>query len=153
MVRAFSLTSESLAYFIGFSLLHSDRVVIISPWLSDVTLRLPVNDRFDDREITLLEALEELVDKDIQLLVREGESHNDYISERLPEHVVIQEISDLHAKAVVCDAFVYMGSANITRGGLTLNHELCEILENEYGSAEEYVEKKLGLDLVQQSPD
>ncbi|MFD1635076.1 phospholipase D-like domain-containing protein [Haloplanus ruber] len=100
-----------------------------------------------------MEALEELVDKDIQLLVREGESHNDYISERLPEHVVIQEISDLHAKAVVCDAFVYMGSANITRGGLTLNHELCEILENEYGSAEEYVEKKLGLDLVQQSPD
>jgi len=146
MVRAFSLTSESLAYFIGFSLLHSDRVIIVSPWLSDVTLRLPVNDRFDDREVTLLEALEELTDKDVQLLVREGESHNDYIRDRLPEHVVMQEIDDLHAKAVVCDSFVYMGSANITHGGLTLNRELCEVLENEYGSAEEYVEEKLGLD-------
>lgn len=147
MVQAYSLTSESLSYFIGFSLLHSDRVIIVSPWLSDVTLRLPVNDRFEGREVRLLQALEELSDKEIHILVCEGEKHNEYIKNRLPDHVHLQEIDDLHAKAVVCDEFVYMGSANITHGGLTLNRELCEVLENEYNSAGEYVRRKLDLEV------
>lgn len=147
VTRAFSLTSESLSYFIGFTLLHSDRTVIVSPWLSDVSLQLPVNDRFEDREVRLLEALETLTDKEVQLIVREGEQHNEYIKDRLPAHVELQEIDDLHAKAVICDSFVYMGSANITHGGLTLNRELCEVIENEYGSAETYVEENIGLAL------
>lgn len=147
MVRAYSLTSESLSYFIGFALLHSDHVVIVSPWLSDVSLRLPVNDRFDSRTVRLVEALEELSETEVHLLVQTGEQHNEYIKERLPEDVRLQEVPDLHAKAVVCDEFVYMGSANITHGGLTLNRELCEVLENEYGSATEYVEQTLELEI------
>jgi phosphatidylserine/phosphatidylglycerophosphate/cardiolipin synthase-like enzyme len=147
MVQAFSLTSESLSYFIGFSLLHSDRVIVTSPWLSDVTLRLPVNDRLGDREVHLLQALEEFSEKEIHLLVRAGEEHNEYIINRLPEHVKLQKIDSIHAKAVVCDEFVYMGSANITYGGLTLNRELCEVLENEFESAEEYVQQKLNIEV------
>lgn len=143
MVRAFSLTSESLSYFLGFALLHSDPLVIISPWVSDVRVRLPVNDRFDDREVRLLKVLEELSEKEIHLLVRESEQHNEYIKERLSENVQLEEIHDLHAKAVVSDEFVYIGSANITHGGLTVNRELCEVLENEYGSAQEYIREKL----------
>ncbi|WP_435098580.1 phospholipase D-like domain-containing protein [Halorubrum sp. N11] len=146
MTRAFSLPSESLSYFIGFTLLHCDPVVVVSPWLSDVSLSLPINDRFESREVSLVEALATLSEKEIHLLVRSGESHNDYIKRRLPEHVHVQEIEGLHAKAVVSDSFVYLGSANITRGGLTLNRELCEVIENEYGSATEYV--KLTLDLT-----
>lgn len=145
MTRAFSLTSESLSYFIGFALLHSDPVVIISPWLSDVGLRLPVNQRFDDRKIKLLDALEELSEKSIHLIVRKGEEHNAYIERRLPNHVEFREVADLHAKAVVCDEFVYMGSANITKGGLTVNRELCTILENEHESAVEYLSDELDL--------
>lgn len=145
MTRAFSLTSESLSYFIGFALLHSDPVVIISPWLSDVGLRLPVNQRFEDRKVKLLEALEELSEKSIHLIVREGEQHNDYIEQRLPSHVEFREVADLHAKAVVCDGFVYMGSANITKGGLTVNRELCTILENEHDSAVDYLSDELDL--------
>lgn len=151
MVRAFSLTSESLSYFIGFALLHSNPVIIVSPWLSNVSLRLPVNNRFSDSEVRLLDALEEFSEKDVHLLVKTGEQHNEYIRDRLPEHVQMYDIDDLHAKAVVCDEFVYIGSANITRGGLTLNRELCEVLENEYGSAVEYVEQKLGLNVDVQS--
>jgi hypothetical protein len=145
MKRAFSLPSKSLSYFIGFTLLHCDPVILVSPWLSDVSLNLPVNDRFDSREVSLVEALETLSEKEIHLLVRSGESHNDYIKRRLPKHVYVQEIDSLHAKAVVSDSFVYLGSANITRGGLILNRELCEVIENEYDSATEYVERTLDL--------
>lgn len=145
MTRAFSLPSESLSYFIGFTLLHCDPVVIVSPWLSDVSLRLPVNDRFDSRKVSLVESLETLSEKEVHLLVRTGESHNDYIKRRLPDHVHVQEIDGLHAKAVVSDSFVYLGSANITHGGLTLNRELCEVIENDYDSAAEYVSRTLDL--------
>ncbi len=147
MTRAFSLPSRSLSYFIGFTLLHCDPVVIVSPWLSDVSLRFPVNDRFDSREISLVESLKTLSEKEIHLIVRSRESHNDYIKRRLPEHVHLQEIDGLHAKAVVSDSFVYLGSANITHGGLILNRELCEVIENEYDSAAEYVNRRLDLTL------
>ena len=147
MVRAFSLPSESLSYFIGFTLLHSDHVVIVSPWLSDVTLRLPVNDRFDEREVRLVAVLEALEETEVHLLVREGEEHNNYIERRLPDHVHFRKVEGLHAKAVVSGAFVYLGSANITRGGLSINRELCEVLENEYGSAREYVSSTLDIDV------
>ena len=147
MVRAFSLPSESLSYFVGFTLLHSDHVIIVSPWLSDVPLRLPVNDRFDDREMRLLTMLEDLETPNVQLLVREGERHNDYIEQRLPNDIHFQRIEDLHAKAVICDDFVYLGSANITQGGLSLNREICEVLENEYGSAQEYLSRTLDLQI------
>lgn len=147
MVKAFSLTSESLSYFIGFTLLHSDPVVIVSPWLSNVSVRLPVNDQFEDRDVRLLEVLDRLSTKEIHLLVRSGEEHNKYIQDRLPNHIQMHNIDDLHAKAIICDEFVYMGSANITRGGLSLNRELCEVLENEFGSAADYVTQKLRLDI------
>jgi hypothetical protein len=147
MTRAFSLTSESLSYFVGFALLHSDQTVIVSPWLSDVRLQLPVNNRFSGRDVRLLEALEELDEKDVELFVRTGEQHNEYVKDRIPDHVTLHEIDDLHAKAVVCDEFVYMGSANITQGGLTLNRELCEIVENDYKSARVYLRENLGLEL------
>ncbi|WP_436926030.1 phospholipase D-like domain-containing protein [Halosimplex amylolyticum] len=119
----------------------------MSPWLSDVSLRFPVNDRFDSREISLVESLKTLSEKEIHLIVRSRESHNDYIKRRLPEHVHLQEIDGLHAKAVVSDSFVYLGSANITHGGLILNRELCEVIENEYDSAAEYVNRRLDLTL------
>lgn len=147
MTRAFSLTSDALSYFVGFALLHSDQVVIVSPWLSDVTLNLPLNDRFEGRQVSLVEAITELSEKDIRLFVRSGESHNEYIRSRLPTTVEFREVDDLHAKAVVSSEFVYMGSANITRGGLTLHRELCEIVENDHDSAEAYVREHLGFDI------
>ena len=148
MVRAFSLPSESLSYFIGFSLLHSHELAIVSPWLSDVDVRLPVNDRFESRSVSLLEVLEALDDTTVHLIVRAGESHNGYVRDRLPAGQRLHEIEDLHAKAVVTDTFVYMGSANITRGGLSVNRELCEILENEHESVQGYLENTLDLSIT-----
>jgi len=147
MVRAFSLTSDSLSYFIGYTLLHARRAVIVSPWLSDVELRFPVNEHLDDRRVGMLDAVEELPDTDVTFVVRAGEDHNDFVRDRLPQSVTMLEVDNLHAKVVVCDEFAYLGSANITRGGLTLNREVCEIIENEYGDALLYVEEELDISL------
>jgi phosphatidylserine/phosphatidylglycerophosphate/cardiolipin synthase-like enzyme len=147
MVRAFSLTSEGLGYFLGYTLVRAPRVAIISPWLSDVDVRLPLTNRDGPRRLKLSEALEELVDTSVRLVVRSGEDHNSYIRNRLPDHVELTELDDLHAKAIVAPEFVYLGSANITRGGLETNRELCEIIENEYESVEQYVKNVLDYDL------
>ena len=147
MVRAFSLTSDSLSYFIAYTLVHADRTIIVSPWLSNVDLRFPVNNVLEHRHMRLLEAVEQLPDKDVTFIVREGEQHNDFIRDRLPEGVSMHEVENLHAKVVVCDEFAYLGSANITHGGLTLNREVCEIIENEYEDAAAYLEAELDITL------
>ena len=147
MARAFSLTSDSLSYFIGYTLFHAPRTVIVSPWLSDVVLRFPVNSHLDSRHMRLLEAVPELPDADVTFVVRTGESHNEYVRERLPAGVSFHEVDDLHAKVVVCDEYAYLGSANITHGGLTVNREVCEVIENEHGTAEAYLAEELDLDL------
>lgn len=145
MVRAFSLTSDSLSYFIGYTLVHAQKTIIVSPWLSDVDLRFPVNEHLEDRQMNLLEAIDELPDTDVTFIVRTGERHNDYIRNRLPEGVSMYSVDDLHAKLVICDEYVYLGSANITHGGLTVNREVCEILENQYGDADAYLDAELGI--------
>lgn len=147
MVQAFSLTSESLDYFIGYTLLRAERTIIVSPWLSNVDVRFPVNNHLDDRRMSILEAVETLPDTEVTFVVCEGEDHNDFVRDRLPPGTEMIAIPDLHAKVVVCDDYAYLGSANITRGGLGLNREVCEIIENEYVDALTYVEEELGITL------
>jgi hypothetical protein len=141
------LTSDSLGYFIGYTLLHARRVVIVSPWLGNVDLRFPVNDHLESRHTSLLDAIDTLPDTEVTLVIREGEQYNDFVRDRLPEDVTLIELDDLHAKVVVCDEFAYLGSANITRGGLTVNREVCEIIENEYDDAIDYVKAELDISI------
>jgi len=145
MVQAFSLTSDSLGYFIGYTLLHAKRAAIVSPWLSNVELRFPVNNTLGRRHMRLLDALERLEGTNVTLIVREGEEHNDFIRDQVPDGVSLIAVEDLHAKVVVCDEFAYLGSANITQGGLSVNREVCEIIGNEYGDAVEYLDQELDI--------
>ncbi|WP_049969014.1 phospholipase D-like domain-containing protein [Haloferax prahovense] len=94
--------------------------------------------------MTLSEALEQF-ETTIDIYVREGESHNSYALSRLEDLATIFEVDDLHAKAVVTDGYVYIGSANITRGGLLTNRELCEVIENQYDSVDAYLRSELDL--------
>ncbi|WP_089815946.1 phospholipase D-like domain-containing protein [Halomicrobium zhouii] len=139
------MTSDSLGYFIGYTLLHARRVVIVSPWLGNVDLRFPVNDHLESRHTSMLDAIDALPDTEVTLVIREGEQYNDFVRDRLPDEVTLIELDDLHAKVVVCDEFAYLGSANITRGGLTVNREVCEIIENEYDDAFDYVSAELDI--------
>lgn len=145
MVRAFSLPSKGLAYLVGYTLVHAETVAICSPWVSDVTLHLPVTDALDTRRLTLTDALERLPETDVRIYVRAGETHNRYVRNRLASEVTLIEVEDLHAKAVVSPEYVYVGSANITRGGFVTNVEYCEIVENEYDSVDGFLTHELAL--------
>jgi hypothetical protein len=144
MGRAFSLPSNGLRYLIGHALVYSDHVAICSPWLSDVDVRLPLAPGVDDRRTKLAAAIKEL-DTTVDVYVLPDQSSNDYALSRLSriDNVTVSTVSDLHAKAVVTDLYVYAGSANITRGGLITNKELCKVVENEYGDVRSYVEAEL----------
>jgi len=147
MTQAFTLPSDELAYFIGYTLLHADRVVLVSPWLSDVELRFPVNDQTSSRELLLSDAITELGDTEVTFLINGNEDHNDYIRSRVEQHADIVDVRDLHAKAVITDDWVYAGSANITRRGLLINRELCKIVENDHNDIDTYVHEELGIEL------
>lgn len=144
MGRAFSLPSSGLRYLIGHALVYSDRVAICSPWLSDVDVRLPVAPGIDNRRKKLAAAIQEL-GTNVDIYVLPDESSNDYALSRLSQidNVTVSTVPALHAKAVVTDVYVYAGSANITRGGLITNKELCKVVENEYGDVCSYVEAEL----------
>ena len=146
MTRTFSLTSDGLSTYIGYALYSSDEVALVSPWVSDITVKLPVNNEFDDRRMLLSEAIRKLEgDTRVTVLIRSGEEHNNYIRGELSETVQVHSIHDLHAKCVVAPKHVYTGSANITRGGLHINRELCQINENPYGSVSGYLREELDL--------
>ncbi|WP_224333531.1 phospholipase D-like domain-containing protein [Haloprofundus halobius] len=147
MVRAFSLPSSGLRYLLGYSLVHADRVAICSPWLSDVELRLPLGTDLQNRRMLLSEALRRF-ETELNVYVRQGESHNEFILSRMGQSATVTEVDDLHAKAIVTDGYVYIGSANITRGGLLTNRELCEIVENQYEDVATYLKSELGLGSV-----
>ena len=146
MVRAFSLPSSGLSYFIGHSLVHADHIAICSPWLSDVELRFPVSDKLPSRRLSLSKAIKEL-ETAVDFYVLAGEQHNDYMRSLVSRMgaTSITLVDDLHAKAVVTPELVYVGSANITHSGLTVNRELCEIVENEYGDVSEYLDTELAI--------
>lgn len=146
MTRTFSLTSDGLSAYIGYALYNSDKVALVSPWVSDITVKLPVNNEFDDRRMLLSEAIRKLEgDTRVTVLIRSGEEHNNYIRGELSETVRVHSIDDLHAKCVVAPEHVYTGSANITRGGLHINRELCQINENPYDSVSRYLSEELDL--------
>ncbi|WP_232745082.1 phospholipase D-like domain-containing protein [Halorubrum aethiopicum] len=149
MGRAFSLPSSGLRYLLGHALTYGEYVVICSPWLSDVDVHLPLTEDVNERRMKLTAAIRAL-NTQIDVYVRPDESSNNYALSRLTdiENVNVHQISDLHAKAIVTEKYVYVGSANITRGGLLTNLELCEVLENDYGSVEAYLTEELEINPI-----
>jgi len=125
---------------------YSDHVAICSPWLSDVDVRLPLAPDVEQRRTKLAAAIRE-VDTQVDVYVRPDEKSNEYALSRLAgiENVTVSKVPVLHAKAVVTATYVYVGSANITRGGLLTNLELCKVLENDYEDVDTYLENELEL--------
>ena len=144
MGRAFSLPSSGLRYLLGHALVYDDHIAICTPWLSDVDVRLPLVPGVDDRSTKLAAAIRDL-DTQVDIYVRPDESANEYALSRLSglDNVTVTTVPDIHAKAIITDAYVYVGSANITRGGLLTNLELCKVVENEFGGVQEYVDREL----------
>lgn len=148
MTRAFSLPSNGLRYLLGYSLVHADHVIICSPWLSNVEIRLPLGTEIDGRRRIRLDRAIEALEATVDIYVRAGEErHNNYALSRI-DAATVTVVEKLHAKAIITHEYVYVGSANITRGGLMTNRELCKVVENSYGDATAYLDGELDL-----SPD
>lgn len=146
MGRAFSLPSSGLRYLLGHALVYSDRIAICSPWLSDVDVRLPLAPEVDERRMKLVAAIRKF-DTAISVYVRPDEEANEYALSRLAglENVDVTKVPNLHAKAVVTEEYAYVGSANITRGGLLTNLELCKVIENKYEDVQLYMASEMDL--------
>ena len=150
MVRTFSIHSEEIAKFLGTTLLNADRVAVVSPWVSDITVRFPETNKIPDQRLLFSEAVQAL-NVDIEVFVDPKQDHHNRhkptsLLPRIRGQVQIHEIEGLHAKAIVTDRVLYQGSANMTYNGLNVNIELCDIRENEHGDIDRFLESRLGID-------
>lgn len=108
-------------------------------------MRLPLGTEIDGSLRVRLARAVEALDTDVDVYVRAGEErHNDYTITRLGT-ATVTVVDDLHAKAIITDEYVYVGSANITRGGILTNKELCTVVENDYADATTYLAEELEL--------
>lgn len=149
MAQTFSIHSEEIATFLGTAFLNADRMTILSPWISDITVEFPVSDRLETRELELSDAIQEF-DVDVTVIVSpEAENHNwekrHALLPKIRDDVEIRTIENLHAKAIITDSILYFGSANITYNGLNKNIELCEIMENGYADVSHFLAERLDI--------
>lgn len=149
MVRTFSIHSEEIAKFLGTALLNTDQMAVVSPWISDITVRFPDSDRIPDRKLQFSEAVQTL-DVDLEVFVDPNQNYHNRgkpnsLLPQISDHVPIHEIHGLHAKAIVTEQVLYQGSANMTYNGLNVNIELCDIRENEHGDVDQFLECRLGI--------
>ena len=149
MVRTFSIHSEELAKFLGTVFLNADRIAVVSPWVSDITVQFPDSNRASAQKLQFSEAVRTL-DVDVEVFVDPNQDHHNRrkptsLLPRISGHVAIHEIDGLHAKAIVTDQVLYQGSANMTYNGLNVNIELCDIRENEHGDIDQFLKYRLGI--------
>lgn len=149
MVRTFSIHSEEIAKFLGTAFLNAERMAVVSPWVSDITVRFPECDLVADRGLRFSEAVAKL-DVEVEVFVDPNQAHHNRdkptsLLPRISGQVPVHEVEDLHAKAIVTDRVLYQGSANMTYNGLNVNVELCDIRENEHGDVDRFLERRLGI--------
>lgn len=131
-------------------------VLLVSPWVQDVTLWPPMfghgENWYTRSEIRLSEFLLRLArDYDIRiaLVVRERDARLERVISPLaatrPNYLVIRCVSNLHAKAIVTEAFALETSANMLEASLFRNVESCALVSNPYNSARRWLRVKLDL--------
>lgn len=145
-MRSFSLRSESIPYFLGVSFLRANRIILVSPWVSDITVDIPITDKVKADSLRLTEAIHKFPENEFTL-VTSNDSFNDYLIERVKDDVEIRTVDNLHAKAIVTEDLVYVGSANITKSGVNTNVELAHVIENTYGDADTFVEEEIQIEI------
>lgn len=131
-------------------------IILVSPWIDDVTLFSPIfgqgNNRYTCSEIQLSQLLLRLASDyniRITILLRE----QDYRSQRVINplvknkysHLIIQEVPHLHAKVIITEAFVLKTSANLLQTSLFRNVESCTLATNPQRNPRQWLKIELGL--------
>lgn len=131
-------------------------VILVSPWIDDVSLIIPLLKQGDGHytppDLRLSNFLLQLA-RDfkihITIIVREQDRRCDGVISPLlktfPKQLTIKTVPYLHAKAVVTESFVLETSANLIPTSLYRNVETCSVLDNPYGNPREWVKVRLGL--------
>lgn len=142
-MRSTSLHSKALNYFLGTVILTEDKIAIISPWISDIEVKFPINNKIDSDKLNLIDSMKEF-EKEFIIFTNRDE-HNNYVESRLPEDVRVHKDEKVHMKMIVTETVVYLGSANITKTGTSNSKEICQIQMNPYHNVEEYLHKETEL--------
>lgn len=144
MENSFYFESNALNYIIGHFLLFERNIIFVSPWISNIEIKLPHNNRIDKKTMRL-DDLIKLLKENISSIIVSKDKFNDFFLKRIPSDLDIKKIEDLHAKAIISDDIIYMGSANITRGGTKKNKELCQLQRNPYSDSKIFLERRMGI--------
>jgi phosphatidylserine/phosphatidylglycerophosphate/cardiolipin synthase-like enzyme len=129
--------------FLSELLSPSERIWIVSPWISDVPVLDNRSGNFDvmnpewhRREIRLSDLAVQVLSGGSQLvIVTRPDEHNlgflDQFTERanelaLMDNVIIEKRESLHTKGILTDNGLLLGSMNLTYSGFELNDEVIE---------------------------
>lgn len=137
---------------------RKSEVFIVSPWIQDVTLKIPIiyagENSFTTGEMPLSSLLSLTaihLDLHFILIVRDKDRHLlntiRHIQSESPQSIEIYQEPFLHAKLVVTNTVVLQMSANIIPTSLYRNIETCAISKNTYNMARRYVVSELKVSL------
>ena len=129
--------------FLSELLAPSERIWVVSPWISDVPILDNRSGSFDvmnpewhRREIRLIDlTLQVLTSGSHLVIVTRPDEHNltflDQLSERteessLQEKLTLVQREHLHTKGILTDSGLLLGSMNLTFRGFELNDEVIE---------------------------
>jgi hypothetical protein len=149
MESGFLFPSENLNYLIGFFLLYERNIIIVSPWITDFDIVFPINSA-NLTEMPLSVAINTFSNtRNISLILSTEEEKftQRFLSKITNEKTKIRKVENLHAKLILTDNFVYLGSANITKAGTSINVEICKLERNPFKSAIKYLKENLKLEI------
>lgn len=131
-------------------------IMLVSPWIGDVTLVPPVfrhgPHMYTGASIRLGELLLRLAqdfNMQVTLVLRELDYRFAPVVDNWPtmDRLTLRMVPNLHAKAVVTDSFVLLGSANLLQTSLSRNVEVCELKKNPYRTPRRWLSSELGLQI------
>ena len=107
---------------------NGNKVYVISPWI-DVRVRLNVTWVSEHSEYTLMELAKIFMRRNIKTVFvfseteKDSEINNESINMLSGSNFEVLFVRNLHAKAIIGQRLMYLGSANITYSGLYRNTE------------------------------
>jgi hypothetical protein len=133
-------------------------LILVSPWVEDVVLRPPCFGsgpaRWQGTALRLGEfllCLSRDYHHPIALLVRTLDQRAERVVRAVGQGSAggmrVVQVPHLHAKAIVTESFALRMSANLLETSLSRNVETCALTPNPYGSARQWVERELGVNL------
>jgi hypothetical protein len=131
-------------------------VILVSPWIDNVTLYPPVfgneENRYTRSEIRLSQLLLRLArDYKIRItfILREQDERSARVITPLitnqPSYLTVKQVQHIHAKMLITEAFLLKNSANLLWTSLHRNIESCTLVSNPYRNPRQCLKIELGV--------